>query len=72
MTDKFSLHVPAFIIALGMGLLYVYLATPHRKVIIRHPTPENVGKVTYEDAHGNCFILKKESVSCARTHTRTP
>ena len=64
MSPSFSLNIPVFIIALATGLLYVYLATPHRKVIVRHPTPENVGKVTYEDADGNCFVLKKTTVDC--------
>jgi hypothetical protein len=63
--NKFALHVPTFIIAITFGLLYVYLATPHRKVIIRHPTPENVGMVNYEDTHGNCFVLEKQAVKCS-------
>lgn len=70
MIDKrFALHIPAFIIALSVGLLYVYLATPHRKVVVRQPTVENAGKVIYEDKDGNCFILKPQTASC---NTATP
>ena len=63
--QRFSLHIPAFIIAMTLGLLYVYLATPHRKIVIRQPTSDNVGKVNYEDAHGNCFVLEKKATDCA-------
>jgi hypothetical protein len=63
-TGTFHLHLGAFIVAFSLGLLYVYLATPHRKIIIRHPTQDNLGKVIYEDGNGNCFVLKKMGVDC--------
>lgn len=62
--QKFALHMPAFIVALAIGLLYVYMATPHRRVVIRQPTPENAGKITYEDEHSNCFVLDAKKVPC--------
>jgi hypothetical protein len=61
---RFMLNLPVFIMAMAAGVLYVYLWTPHKKVIIRQPTPQNVGKVMYEDEHENCFVLEVEKVSC--------
>lgn len=61
---QFALHIPAFVIALALGLLYVYLATPHRKVVVRQPTLSNAGKVLYEDEHSNCFVLDAKKVTC--------
>jgi hypothetical protein len=62
--ESFCLHIPTFIITFALGLLYVYIATPHRKVIVRYPTPDNAGKVRYADMDGNCFVLDKENVAC--------
>ena len=66
---SFSLHIPAFILALTFGLLYVYLATPHRRVVIRQPTLENAGKIVYEDEHQNCFVLDAKAVACDSSTT---
>ena len=62
--SNFKLHIPAFIISFAAGILYTYLATPHRKVVISTPTPANAGKVVYEDEHENCFVLDAVKVTC--------
>jgi hypothetical protein len=64
MIRSFKLHIPAFLLALAIGLLYVYLSTPHRRVVVRQPTLQNAGKITYEDSEKNCFTLNPEKVSC--------
>lgn len=63
--SDFKLHVPAFIGAMAVGLLFVYLGTPHRKVVISQPTPSNAGKVVYEDEHDNCFVMDAHKVKCS-------
>ena len=62
--SSFKLNVPAFIASLCIGLLYVYVATPHRQVVVRRPTPENAGSVVYEDDHSNCFVMDAKKVEC--------
>jgi hypothetical protein len=62
-----------FFAAFLLGILYVYLGEPAIRYLIRHPTPENAGKIIYKDS-GNplaskCFIYKLEEVSCPDNKT---
>lgn len=41
------LNAPAFIIALGIGLMVTYVTVPPPKVVIKFPTPFNAGKIVY-------------------------
>lgn len=52
-----------FFAAFLLGILYVYLLRPGLRYLTRHPTPENVGKITYTDS-GKCFIYKLQQVKC--------
>ena len=60
----FKFHIPAFVIAFALGILYVYVATPHRQVVVKQPTPQNAGKVVYNDEHENCYVLDYEKTKC--------
>ncbi len=53
-----------FFVALGIGALLVYMFAPSPKVVIRWPTPENAGKVTYIDKKGVCYKYKASKVPC--------
>jgi hypothetical protein len=65
MINFFSkLNPYAFLLALGVGLLYCYITLPPKKIIIKHPTPENAGKVVYHDEDNNCFKYKAEEIQC--------
>lgn len=65
MINFFSkLNPYAFLLALGIGLLYSYITLPPKKIIIKHPTPENAGKVVYHDEDDNCFKYKAEEIQC--------
>jgi len=61
---KFSF--PAFILAFAAGILYVYLFTPHKEVIIKYPNPYNSNKVVYEDEKDkeNCYKYDAKKVKC--------
>lgn len=63
-SNKFCISWPSFIIAFGVGLLYVYLAHPPQKVVVKYPTPFNAGKVTYKDKSENCFQFVATKVKC--------
>tara|TARA_R110002074_G_scaffold249217_1_gene421074 strand:+ start:494 stop:763 length:270 start_codon:yes stop_codon:yes gene_type:complete len=52
----------AFIISLFIGIFIVYSITPPPKIIVKHPTPENSGRIIYKDEAHNCFkVLSKET-----------
>lgn len=53
-----------FFIAFCIGILYTYLTHPKPKVIVKYPTPDNVGQVLYKDDAGVCYRYKKKQVEC--------
>ena len=38
-----------FLIAFALGLLYCYISKPKPNVVIKFPSPSNVGKITYKN-----------------------
>ena len=59
-----------FLIALSAGLVYTYLSTPQPQIIIKYPTPFNVGKVKYVDDSGVCYRYKMNKVMCPNDKTK--
>lgn len=53
-----------FFISLAIGFLFVYMITPPPEVIIKFPSPFNVGKITYKDKSDNCYVYQAEKVAC--------
>lgn len=53
-----------FLIALCVGLFYTYISTPAPTVVIKYPTPDNAGKITYVDDAGVCYRYQMKEVSC--------
>ena len=60
----FSINPYYFFISLVIGLFCAYLFTPMPEVIIRYPTPENAGKIIYQDTNEVCYKYKAEEVQC--------
>lgn len=58
------IHVPSFFIALAIGLFFTYIFSPPKKIIIKWPTPENVGKVIYKDDAESCYKYKANEIPC--------
>lgn len=54
---RFQMNWLAFAAAFVIGLAYVYVVAPQLKVITKFPSPDNAGKVVYEDASGECFTF---------------
>jgi len=46
---EFRYRLVIFLISFSVGILYVYMVTPHRRAIVKYPTPFNAGKVVYKD-----------------------
>ena len=73
MIDKsFSLNIPIFILAFCAGILYIYLAKPSYKKLIKYPTPETCGKIIYKDKSDNCFVYEYEKVACTNDKIPQP
>ena len=53
-----------FFIALFVGLFYTYLTTPMPEIIIKYPTPENVGNIIYKDRADVCYKYVAKEVAC--------
>ena len=58
------IDVNVFLIALSIGLLYTYIVVPRPEIIIKYPTPYNVGKIKYMDEAGTCYKYTIEQTSC--------
>ena len=55
-------NFPAFLIAFGAGLLYVYLFTPHKEVMVKYPNPYNSSKLTFQDKDEKSTCYKYEAI----------
>jgi hypothetical protein len=53
-----------FIAAFALGMLAVYVTAPPPEIIVKFPSPYNVGKVTYKDKSGECYKYAAERVDC--------
>lgn len=64
MVKGFSFQIFYFLIGFAFGLLYVYLSTPHPKIVYKFPTPYNTETEIYKDAVGSCYKYTAEKVPC--------
>jgi hypothetical protein len=62
--DVFHFNIFAFVLAFGIGMLYVYMSAPQSQVIVKYPTPFNAGQYVYKDSAGTCFVFKANKVEC--------
>lgn len=53
-----------FMLSFGVGVLIVYVMRKEPRVVIKYPTPENAGKVTYVDDVGVCYKYQAHEVPC--------
>ena len=60
----------AFFISLAVGLLIFYVIAPQKRVIVKYPNPDNVGKVVYKDESENCFKYSAEKVKCPKDKSK--
>ena len=55
-----------FIIAFSIGIFCVYIMKPKQHFIIKYPTPDNAGKIIYQDLSESCYKYKSEQVECPK------
>jgi len=58
-----KLNPYVFIISFSIGIFIVYLSEPPRKIIIKHPRP-NDNETIYRDDADNCYKYKTIEVQC--------
>jgi hypothetical protein len=55
---------PIFFISLAIGLFFVYILGPDKKIIFIYPSPENINKILFKDKADNCFSFEQVEVDC--------
>ena len=53
-----------FLITFIISIVVVYFIHPDPVVVNRFPTPENAGKLTYQDTQQNCYKYEASEVKC--------
>jgi hypothetical protein len=66
MSKIFKFNLLAFFIAFVLGMIYVYLDAPKKKLIIKYPTPYNVNKITYKGLTDECYVFDAKEVKCTK------
>ncbi len=62
----------AFAVALGIGMMIVYVIAPRPKRVVKFPMPGNSGKIVYKDALQGCYVYKSEKVTCSKEAMNIP
>lgn len=55
-----------FFLSFAIGLFVVYIFTPPPQVVVKFPSPFNVGQVVYKNDNNACFVYKADKVACPR------
>ena len=53
-----------FIVSFAFGIFLSYIFTPKPKIVIKYPTPQNAGKITYVDDGGVCYRYEAIETKC--------
>jgi hypothetical protein len=53
-----------FICSLAVGIFFVYIMRKKPRIVLKQPTPENAGSVTYVDDVGVCYKYEVKEVPC--------
>lgn len=69
--DKY-INLKYFLISFVIGLLIVYITVPTPEIIIKYPTPQNAGKITYKDSSDTCYVYDAQEISCPQKTFDTP
>jgi hypothetical protein len=59
-----------FLIGLLVGIVGIYFVKPEGQIMMRYPTPENVGSTVYKDKNGVCYKYDAKGVDCDKNQDR--
>ena len=65
-------NVRAFplVAAFFLGLFYTLILRPAQGVVMKFPSLDNAGSVTYRDRNGVCFVSDAKAVDCDANEAR--
>lgn len=55
---------PAFIVSFAIGVFYIYISLPTRRVVTVYPTQDNEGHFNFRDKAHNCFRFEQKMKAC--------
>lgn len=58
------INIYYFVAAFIVGIVYTYLCSKVPDLVIKYPTPENAGLITYKDDAGVCYRYKVVESEC--------
>lgn len=58
------INLPIFIVSLAIGIFFVYIYQPDKRVIYVYPKPDNIDSIQYKDNAGTCYNIKQTNVKC--------
>ena len=58
------ISMPIFLVSFAIGIFFVYIWGADIKTVVVYPTPENAGKIQYQDRANHCFKYKTVEVDC--------
>jgi len=60
----FVFNFITFLTAFAIGIFYVYISSPEKKILIKYPTPYNVNNTVYQSDDKVCYKYKVNEVKC--------
>ena len=64
--------IVTFFVSFMIGILFVCLIESKPEIIVRWPTPDNAGLVTYMDRADNCYKYESAEVECTENAKHIP
>lgn len=61
--DKY-ISLPVFLIALSVGLIFMYITPAMKTKVVVYPTPDNKDAFLYSDNADNCFRFEQVEQQC--------
>ena len=61
-----KLNYPLMYLSFAVGVLYVYFSEPDMKTLVKYPTPDNAGKITYMDTARTCYQYITKERPCPK------
>ena len=60
------ISLPILFVSFLIGLVFVFISTEPKEIVVVYPTPDNVGSIEYLDKAGTCFEFEDKLVECPK------
>jgi len=58
------ISIPVFVSSIIIGFIFLHFFGPESKTVFVYPTPENAGKIQYQDNADNCYKYSSNEIEC--------